>query len=771
MKTRPFFIPKEWLSRTAILAVVYCIVACASLSLALPKTNVSPVWPPSGIAFAAILLFGYRIWPGIALGSFLANVITFVANGTTSVPLAITASFFIGIGNALEALSGMVLLKFFLGSQNPLSCSKNVLKFIFVALLAPIVSCTIGPTVICLLKIVPWDIYLTIWHTWWSGDATGILIFTPILLTWYKDSGEEWTITQFVQSITSLALLFVVSLLIFGGKPQLRAIYSSFTFILIPIIVWTAFRFGQRGVALSMLVILGTAIWKTVHGFGPFAVGSMNESLVLLQSFIGVVAVTGLILAALLADRRNAEEISRQLAAIVDSSDDAIIGKTLNGNIISWNKGAEQLYGFKSEEVLGQFIGILTPDGKLDEASEILNHISRGDKVDHYVTQRKCKDGKIIYVSLTISPVFNAAGKLIGASSIARDVTDRITADNNLKILKNQLEFEKTKLEEVLNIEEGLNTIINSEKLIDFIVLKTAQVLDAERCSLMLIDEHAQELCIKGHRDLGENIVKRNRLKVGMPIAGQVAQDGEPILVTDIESDSRFARKNRASCKSKSFLIAPIKLDRHVMGVINVTDKNSLGKDGVFSEIDLKILCMISRQVAVAIENAKLYRELNYLTVTDPMTNMYNYRYFTKSLDHEIMRLKRHPGSLCLLMMDVDNFKVYNDTFGHQEGDKLLRTIGQALAKTLRDTDVACRYAGDEFVAILPHTAISQAKIVAEKIKRKIESISSKEKITLSIGIANYTDPSDRYDLILKADTALYAAKKNGKNKVHAHHE
>ncbi len=771
METKSFLALKEWSKKSAILAVLYAIAACSSLVLALPNTNASPVWPPSGIAFAAVLLFGYRIWPGIFMGAFLANIITFLFNGTTGIPQAIAASFFIGAGNTLEALCGIKLLNFFLGPQNPLNGSKNVFKFIFTALLMPLASCTIGPTAICLFKIIPWALYPTVWFTWWLGDATGILIFTPILLTWYRDAEEKWTTSQLLQAVASSILLFAVTLFIFGGKPQLKAIQSSFIFMLIPMLVWMVFQFGQRGVEISISIILGTAIWKTIHGFGPFAVGSQHESLLLLQSFTGVITITGLILAALLADRRNAEEISKQLAAIVDSSDDAIIGKTLNGTIISWNKGAERLYGYTSVEVLGESIDILTPEGKSDETSRILSRLSRGEKIDHDVTQRKCKDGRIIYVSVTISPVYNAAGTMIGASTIARDITEKVLADKNLKAVKDQLELEKTKLEEVLNIEEGLNTITNSGKLIDFIVLKTSQVLEAEQCSVMLLDEDTQELCIKGHSGLDENIVKNDRLKMGMPIAGQVAEKGEAVLVTDIESDSRFARESRPSYKSKSFLIAPLKLDRQLLGVICVTDKRAFGNGAVFSEMDLKILCMISRQAAVAIENARLYRELNHLTITDPMTNIYNYRHFSKSLDREIAKVKRHPAPLCLLMIDLDNFKKYNDTYGHLEGDQLLKTIGQVLVSVLRDLDIACRYAGDEFAVILPHTNISQAKIVAEKIKKKIEHISLKEKITLSIGAADYhpISTADRYDLILKADTALYHAKKTGKNKVYSH--
>ena len=175
---------------------------------------------------------------------------------------------------------------------------------------------------------------------------------------------------------------------------------------------------------------------------------------------------------------------------------------------------------------------------------------------------------------------------------------------------------------------------------------------------------------------------------------------------------------------------------------------------------------MIVRQAAIAIENAKIYRQLNYLTVTDPLTNMYNFRYFVQKLDYEIERLKRYAGSLCLLIVDIDNFKFYNDEFGHLEGDHLLREIGEVFHKNLRKIDVACRYAGDEFVVILPETKVPEAKIVAQKIKDTFQNLKLKKQVTLSIGGAQYYKEMDRNDLVRKADAALYQAKRKGKNEV-----
>jgi len=187
------------------------------------------------------------------------------------------------------------------------------------------------------------------------------------------------------------------------------------------------------------------------------------------------------------------------------------------------------------------------------------------------------------------------------------------------------------------------------------------------------------------------------------------------------------------------------------------------------SEISASVININGRRCILAIvrditQRKRKEEELKHLTIIDPLTNIYNYRHFLKSLDHEFNRLKRYSGPLCLLMIDVDDFKSYNDTYGHLEGDLLLKEVSKALTKTLRKVDIVCRYAGDEFVAILPETKVFEAKIVAEKIRKEVEDLSLKQKVTLSIGIGEYINNMNQHELVRNADTALYRAKKESKN-------
>ena len=325
------------------------------------------------------------------------------------------------------------------------------------------------------------------------------------------------------------------------------------------------------------------------------------------------------------------------------------------------------------------------------------------------------------------------------------------------------LKFEKQKLEKILDFGERVERITNFNKLVDFIVGQAASILDADRCSLMLMDEHSNELCIKAAIGIQPDIITKSKLSIGEGIAGLVAKEGKPMLVEVVDTDERIKRGNLPGYKTKSFLSAPIKLGRKFIGVINVTDKNIL-ESTIFNEIDLKILLAIGRQVAVAIENAQLSKELKYLTIKDPLTALYNHRYLMECLAYEIRRFKRFGRPLCLLIMDLDDFKQYNDAYGHKEGDVLLKKVGQILQNTFREVDIVCRYAADEYVAVLPETEETEVKRIAELISQSVNRLQLKRPVTVSMGIAKCQKDMNRHDLILKADAALNKAKRDGKN-------
>lgn len=296
---------RPWRAVTmAGLAVVYFVAAKLGLRLAFENPSASPVWPPTGIALAAFLIVGARAWPAIFVGAFLANL-------TTAGSLA--TSIGIALGNTLEGWVGAVLAGRFAAGRQAFSRPRNVFRFaVLAAGLSTTVSATFGVVSLALGGFAPWADFGRVWVTWWLGDAAGSLIIAPVLLLWAEHPRVPWRSRQGIEAAGLLACLVLVALFVFGGLFPARN--YPLEFVLIPILLWAAFRFGARETSTLILLVAVIAVRGTLRGFGPFARDTQNESLLLVQAFIAVIAVTTLIIAAIVAERRRMEGHLRDLA-------------------------------------------------------------------------------------------------------------------------------------------------------------------------------------------------------------------------------------------------------------------------------------------------------------------------------------------------------------------------------------------------------------------------------------------------------------------------
>src|SRR5439155_2311970 len=292
-----------------VLAALYFFAARLGLSLASVHTNVSPVWPPTGLAIAAVLLLGYRVWPGILIGAFLANLLT---------PVPIVVAGTIAVGNTLETLSAGFFLRS-IDFHNSLDRARDVLKLIIVSVLCATVSATIGDLSLCLSHAAPWTEFGSLWLTWWLGDLTGAVIVAPLLLTWAAGKDQWLPGRRYLEGVVLLLLLSVSAIVTFGKSSPAPVHYYPLTRLIVPFLLWAAFRLGPRGVTAAIIVTSAFAVWGTAQGAGPFIAGAPNDSLLILQFFLGTNAVTFLFLGAVVEERRRAEltqrENERRLAA------------------------------------------------------------------------------------------------------------------------------------------------------------------------------------------------------------------------------------------------------------------------------------------------------------------------------------------------------------------------------------------------------------------------------------------------------------------------
>jgi diguanylate cyclase (GGDEF)-like protein len=288
------------------LALAYLITGRLGLSLAFVHPSSTAVWPPTGIALAAFLFLGYRVWPGVFVGAFLANLTT---------AGSVLASLGIATGNTLEALLGAYLVMRFANGKNAFERGPDTFKFAMLA--GPVssaVSATFGATLLALSGSARWANYRDIWLTWWMGDTVGAVIVAPLLILWISNFRVRWRWTRIGEMLALIAGLLAVAEIVFCGLPFRTPRSYPLEYLCVPFLVWAALRFGQREAASATLALASVAIWGTLHGFGPFAMGTKNESLLLLQSFMSIVAVMTLALAAMAAERQRAEEQIRNLA-------------------------------------------------------------------------------------------------------------------------------------------------------------------------------------------------------------------------------------------------------------------------------------------------------------------------------------------------------------------------------------------------------------------------------------------------------------------------
>jgi len=294
-----------------ILTVIYFIAGKLGLMLASLHASASPIWPPAGIALAALLLLGYRAWPAIFIGAFLVNVTT-AGNVATS--------FGIATGNTLEAIVGACLLNRFAGGTTVFDRPPGVFKFALAAAISAVISPAFGVTSLALAGFANWESYGVIWLTWWLGDATGDLVFTPLVVLWSAASKRCWNKMEAAEVGALFVLLVLLSGIVFGGWLEISARNYPIAFVCGPVVIWMAFRFTQRETATGIFILSGIAVWGTLHGFGPFVRETENESLLALQSWTAVLAITAMALSAGMAERRRAEEELQRQKAVVETA-------------------------------------------------------------------------------------------------------------------------------------------------------------------------------------------------------------------------------------------------------------------------------------------------------------------------------------------------------------------------------------------------------------------------------------------------------------------
>jgi len=331
-----------------LLLPAYVLAAKLGLRLALEHPSATPVWPPTGIAIAAIILLGYRVWPLVFVGALFVNYTT---------TWDVSSSVGIAIGNTLEGVLAAYLVITFANGKNAFDRPLDAARFtLYAALLSTTVAATIGATSLAWTGIESWNSFASIWLTWWIGDATGALVVAPVILVWAARPAIRWSTARAIEGGVIFVFLGVSGLLVFGKAPDEGLAFAQ-AFLCIPAVVWIAFRFNPRVATTATLVMASIVLFGTLSERGPFAPYGPSYALFVAQVFTGVVAVMSLVLSAATYERTLAhqavQESEDRFRALADSSPSMIWVADIHAHCTFLNKTWLEFTGRSGAQDLG----------------------------------------------------------------------------------------------------------------------------------------------------------------------------------------------------------------------------------------------------------------------------------------------------------------------------------------------------------------------------------------------------------------------------------
>lgn len=421
-------------------------------------------------------------------------------------------------------------------------------------------------------------------------------------------------------------------------------------------------------------------------------------------------------------------------------------------------------------------------DGELNEllTSEPFNNVIFADaeRLDQ-LAERLRKAVRNYNASSPSTPGAAVARTALKVEAVA-GISTEIEKSQSLPNLQQEVNRLRDELAHRSHLAESLQRFLQRissrepSKTFDAILSHTKELLRADRVSLWVFDENSSEISLKAATGFATTGAEDTPKRIGEGISGRVLESGTALVVGNLETAGLTAAPAERRYKTNSFISYPITLNGRKIGVLNVADKTGGGQ---FDEVDLSLLEIIGPQIAVAVERAEWQQratQFQLMSITDPLTSLLNRRYLEERLTDELNRSQRYNYSMSCLMIDIDDFKNYNDRNGHQAGDVALKITAHALKAALRGADVACRYGGEEFCILLPQTSLSEAGVIAERIRQTVaerEYPYGKSQplgtVSVSIGISAFAKHIDTAEKVISAaDRALYNAKSQGKNRI-----
>ncbi|GKS70331.1 GGDEF domain-containing protein [Nitrosomonas sp. PY1] len=730
--------------RILLLASFYFTGGYAGLCVPYVSSSITLFWPPSGIALAALLLWGVSCWPGVFAGALVTNLL--IGDDLTP-PVAMA----IALGNTTGPILGAILLKEVMGFKNNFLRGRDVTIFLLIGPGCMLLTASIGVSALYTGGILSFDLLSRAWIGWWLGDTVGVLVFTPLLLFLLNDWRTR--ILQRSQSkrefISVLVSCICLTWLIFDGIPIINQLMLPLTFLVFPPLIWAGLRLSALETFVVVLAIASIAIIGTAEGVGPFSREDFQLSQLILCTFIATITFIAFMMIGIQANQRK---VKRQLHT--SESRLRLALEAANQGLYDLNvRTGKAIVSPEYARMLGY-----NPQSFIETSDNWFNRIYPGDRrtvcqiYSKYISGLR-KDYQVEFRQLTQQGKWKwilSLGKVIEWDSHGRPA----------RML-------------------GTHTDISDRKTKELALQQSEE-------ELRVSERHQRELRVLAEREQSRMDALLSAMSIGILFEDN-QQRVEYVNPAFLRMWGISEHENLLNKPTSTILECSrerLTFDHASKHMLNVPDTQEISKPIELELSNGQTLTQLSYPVADIegqvigrlwlYENITLERQtaqqLLYLAERDPLTGLYNRHRFQEELNNLIASSFRNQQKFALLYFDLDDFKYINDTFGHRAGDTvLIRAVG-VISSIIRHIEVFARLGGDEF-AILSHLqSDDDLDSLPSRIVTSVSSIplhfrETNIRLTTSVGVAVFPEHGETAeDLIAHADTAMYQAKNQGKN-------
>src|SRR5262245_40093269 len=534
--------------------VLYFVAGKLGLAFAVVHTNATAVWPPAGIALAAILLLGRQVWPAIFVGAFAVNI---------STAGSIVSSLGIAAGNTAEALVGAFLVERFANGAAAFDRAADTFKFVAAVLLSTMMDATLGVSTLAITGYARWADFGPIWLTWWLGDAAGDLVVTPFLLLAVRGKppdaigARDRPLEALLLGGVSVALAVVVF-----RDVMMDPAHYPLTFLCLPPLLWSAFRFGARETSALILLIATIAVGGTSAGLGAFAVASPNAALLLLQLFLGTMSATSLSIAALIWESRGVERALRErderLRLALEAGGLGTWEWALPTGRIAWSPSLEAIHGLP----IGMFGGtyaafeaVVHHEDRDRLGASIRTALQRGEDTTEYRIVRP--DGGTRWLEAHAVAFYDASGRADRLVGVCADVTDDKRSDVRVAFLG--------EIARSITSSLDLDTVLRR-------VVEGAQALTGSDAAAILLRDLETGVMVPRHR-VGPWLRNWETLRIipGRSLGGLAMVTGRPMRTDDFHADPRVAPELRAlvgDLEALTLMVVPVLVGAEAAGLL-----------------------------------------------------------------------------------------------------------------------------------------------------------------------------------------------------------